>query len=311
MPRFRLSAILAAPLLAAAVLLSCSPAAAAGPDFPMVYAVKDSVMLAGPGVPPRELGTGRQPCLSPGGDKAAWVEHGDDPAKARIVVLDLKSGALTELAGTGGYTLSPRWSPDGGAIAYVTRSEGGPSELWTLKPGGKPSLVARSGAASGDDIFEPVWPPDGGHILYHDMRHLYRVKPGGQQAGRTALSEITGGKETSVTSSDRFAPRPGGSGEMLYTIAVPGTKLFQRKVPDLSSAVFLFDPRTGKSRRLTPENVTAFAPAWTPDGGAFVFTGYTDKQAGEAYPFRVWTARPGQPPEELGPGENPMPPSGG
>jgi len=297
-------------VLCAAMLPAVSSAMAAGPDFPMVYAVKDSVMLAEPGVSPHKLGTGRQPSLSPGGDKAAWVVHGDDPARARIVVLDLKSGAVTELARTGGYTLSPRWSPDGGAIAYVARSGGGPSELWTVKPGGKPALVARAGAASGDDIFEPVWASDGGHILYHDMRHLYRVKPGGEQSGRTALLVITGGKDTSVTSSDRFAPRPDGSGEMLYTIAVPGTKLFRKKVPDLSSAVFLFDPHAGKSRRLTPENVTAFAPAWTPDGGAFVFTGYTDKQAGEAYPFRVWTARPGQPPEELGPGEDPMPPSG-
>lgn len=297
-------------ILAAAAWFSFSPAMAAGPDFPMVYAVKDSVMLAGPGASPRKLGTGRQPCLSPGGGKAAWVEHGDDPARARIVAFDLKTGATAELARTGGYTLSTRWSPDGGAIAYVARSEGGPSELWTVKPGGKPSRAARAGGASGDDIFEPAWSPDGGLILYHDMRHLYRVKPGGEQAGRTALAEITGGKGTSVTSSDRFAPRPGGSGEILYTIAVPGTKLFQKKIPDLSSAVFLFDPRTGKSSRLTPENVTAFAPAWTPDGGAFVFTGYTDKQAGEAYPFRVWTARPGQPPGEFGPGEDPMPPSG-
>ncbi|WP_246197866.1 hypothetical protein [Solidesulfovibrio aerotolerans] len=30
-----------------------------------------------------------------------------------------------------------------------------------------------------------------------------------------------------------------------------------------------------------------------PDGAALVFTGYTDKQAGLARPFRLWLVRPG------------------
>ena len=275
---------------------------------PLVYTRGDTVLFKTEG-PPREIGHGRQPALSAGARQAVWVEHGDDPARAQLTLCDIALGQAVPLAKTGGYLASPRFSPDGRGIVFLRRAEAGMSELWSVRPGEKPHRLAQAGGQAGDDFFEPVFSPADGRIMYHDMGFLYAMSPAGQVIAKTPLTHFTQGRAGVFTSTDRFVPRP-NSTALAFSMPVEGSPLFRKKVPDLSSALFLFDPQSGKVSRLTPKNITAFAPAWTPDGSALTFTGYDDKQAGSAWPFRIWMVRPDQPPVDMGPGEDPMPASG-
>lgn len=284
---------------------------AAEPSTPLIYVLNNTVMLLdGQSGQPRKIGQGRQPSLAPGGLRAVWVENGEDPVKASIVTYDAATGQKTLLAKPGGHLQSPRYSPDGQSVAFTRMGEDGRQSLWLVRNGDKPVQLPTTGAPDGGSLFELAWTPDGAFITAQDMRWLRFFKPDGSEARRVALKDVTGGRQDAVTSADRFSLRPGGTGEILFSMMVPGTKLFQKKVPDLSSALFLHDPKSGKTTRLTPESLTAFAPSWTPDGQGLVFTGYTDTQAGAAYPFRVWSMRLGEVPKEVTPGEDPVPPSG-
>lgn len=289
------------------VFLAAAPLGAGEPVPPLIYSQRDAVLLRIDGQT-RKLGQGRQPALSPGARQAVWLEHGDDPARAQITLSDLATGKTSLLAKPGGYLGSPRFAPDGDAVLFTRRTEAGASELWTVRPGGQPKRLAQAGGPYGDDFFEPIYGPDG-HILYQDMTHLYRLAPDGVVVSRRPLTDFSKERQGAFTSADRFVARP-GTGALAFSRPVAGTALFRKKVPDLSSALFLHDPQTGQVSQLTPEAFTAFAPAWTPDGSALVFAGYTDKQAGAAWPFRLWLIRPGQDPVDLGPGEDPMPPAG-
>ncbi len=289
------------------VFLAASALGAGEPAGQLVCSQHETVLLRADGQT-RKLGQGRQPALSAGARLAVWLEHGDDPARAQITMIDLATGKTSLLAKPGGYLGSPRFAPTGDAVLFTRRAETGVSELWTVPPGGQPKRLARAGGSYGDDFFEPTYTPDG-HILYQDMTHLYRLAPDGTVVSRRPLTDFAQGGQGAFTSADRFTARP-GSGALAFSRPVAGTPLFRKKVPDLSSALFLQDPQTGQITRITPETLTAFAPAWTPDGSALVFTGYTDQQAAAAWPFRLWLVRPGQAPVDLGPGEDPMPPAG-
>lgn len=301
-----------APVLLTALLLLgiASPdVRAAGPPCPIVFCRQDAVMLMTPDGAMRKLGNGRDPALAPGASRAVWIEDGQTPEITRIALWEARTGAVTTLASPGGAVLSPRWSPDGSTVCFTRMPPpGGPDELWTVTPGSPPKLVARAAGAAGDSFFSPAWTPDSGEILYHDMNFLHRIRPDGGPAGSTPLTTLHA-SQLGFTSADRFIRRPGGE-QILFSAPVEGTKAFQRKVPDVSSALFVFDPASGVSRRITPENVTAFDPAWTPDGEEALFTGYTDAQAGARHPFRLWRVRPGSAPVEICPGASPMPPSG-
>jgi dipeptidyl aminopeptidase/acylaminoacyl peptidase len=289
------------------VFLAVSPLGAGEPVPPLIYTQRETVLLRADGRT-QKLGRGGQPALSPGARQAVWLEHGDNPARAQITLYDLGAGRPSLLAKPGGYLGCPRFAPDGDAVLFTRRTEAGVSELWTVRPGGQPKRLAQAGGPFGDDFFEPTYAPDG-HILYQDMAHLYRLAPDGTVVSRRPLADFAQGGQGAFTSADRFTARP-GTGALAFSRPVAGTALFRKKVPDLSSALFLQDPQTGRISQLTPERFTAFAPAWTPDGSALVFAGYTDQQAGAAWPFRLWLVRPGEAPVDLGPGEDPMPPAG-
>lgn len=290
------------------VFMTTAPLRAEVAIPPLVYTLGDAVMFK-TGGQPRRLGHGSQPTLSPEARQAVWVEHGDDPAQARLTLCDIASGNASILAKPGGYLHSPSFSPDGGNVIFVRRTETGQSELWSVRPGEKPRKLAQAGGLAGDNFFEPVFSPADGRIIYHDMRQLYQLAPDGSDMGKTPLTDFSHGRRGAFTSADRFVPQP-KTGSIVFSMPVEGSPLFRKKVPDLSSALFLYDPQSSQVSRLTPGNITAFAPAWTPDGKALVFTGYDDKQAGADQPFRMWIVRPGQAPVNLGPGEAPRPASG-
>ncbi|GAB7081209.1 biopolymer transporter Tol [Megalodesulfovibrio paquesii] len=307
------------PLLCCALwlLAATATAHAAEPGFPLVYCLDGAVMYRdGVGGKPVRLGQGMSPSLSPDGMRVVWIpvegSSDKDSRHGDLVLYHRDTGNTEVLVHDGGILRTVAWSPTGQHLLYCSFRDDH-TELWTLDPGKSPACIIRTGGDSqhGDDVFEPVWAPDGQSISYHDMSHWYRVGLDGAVLARTPLTEFAGRSE-GFTSADRFAPRPGEPGTILFSASVPGTPLFQKKINDINTALFLYDTPTRKITRLTSEDFTAFSPVWSPDGQSILFVGYTDVQASSsANPLRVFAMRPGATPVELFKGDSPMPAAGG
>ena len=82
---------------------------------------------------------------------------------AQLAVINLASGALRVLTPTDNVVnISPRWSPDGSTLAFIS-DRSGYANIWTIAAdGGEPQQVSPEAFEQG----EPHWSPDGRRIAY-------------------------------------------------------------------------------------------------------------------------------------------------
>jgi len=107
------------------------------------------------------------PSFSPDGRSLTWwVSEEAQPQRTfSLVLFDLVEmtsrtvHTYSPLSGTSGWLDAPVWSPGGQWIAFQTRSEASPWDLWIVHQGG--GIGQRFGLAT-----NPVWSPDGQHVAY-------------------------------------------------------------------------------------------------------------------------------------------------
>ena len=128
---------------------------------------------------------------------AVREDHGDDavrpPPPARqeavntLVAVDLVTGAETVLAAGHDFYASPRLSPDGRQLAWLTWDH--PQMPWTgstlwlaeLDPAGAPMQPRHVAGGPSESIFQPQWSPSGELHFASDRTgwwNLYRVRDG-------------------------------------------------------------------------------------------------------------------------------------
>jgi dipeptidyl aminopeptidase/acylaminoacyl peptidase len=213
------------------------------------------------------------PQLSSDGKWVAYTVGSVDSAKDRNVShvwMTSWDGAHTIQATTSnGSESSPRWSPDGRYLSFLS-SRGGAdgSQLWLMnRLGGEAEMVSRVKGG----ISEYAWSPDGKRLVF------VVTDPD------SAASDSTSPPKPIVI--DRYLFKDDGSGYLT----------------DLRDHLYLFDLATRKLEQLTSGPFDDESPAWSPDGRRIAFVsarGPDPDRTGNTDIF-VIDASPGASPKQL------------
>jgi Tol biopolymer transport system component len=126
-----------------------------------------------------DAGVVRGVSWAPDGRTLAFEENGD------IFVLDLASGAVRTAVDTRGYAWSPRFSPDGRWLAYVS-DDSGRDEVYVTAADGAGGRIQ----ASNSGAREPEWSAGSGELFFLALDGALQVAPIGAGAdGRIGVPE--------------------------------------------------------------------------------------------------------------------------
>ncbi len=275
---------------------------AAGNVPKVIFSVEDSIFLTDlQGSSPQKIAQGYDPEISPRGDMVAftfYTEGGD----RMIGVVPLSKGEepgevrlFSSIPGENSY--GPRWSPDGSSLLF-NHWMGDLGDwvlgLLTLKDEAFRILAPEQGG-----LYSPFWSARGTSVFAQDLDSLYQIDvERGVVMGKMPLFSILG--EAFASSAVHFSVSPDGS-KWLFDAEIEGTEEWQKLDIPLLSAIFLYTPKDGNTRRLTDNNICALHPAWLPGGEDFIFSGYTPEEAArEGFPFSIFRqSLKGSPPERL------------
>ncbi len=250
------------------------------------------------------------PQLSPDGSKVAYVvtsaDAEADEFRTHIWVAPLDGREPRQITRGSQKNSSPRWSPDGTMLAFVSNRSGGKdgkddkekrNQIWLIGENGEPWQLTDTvkGASS------PAWSPDSKKLLFLTRsctdgetvqadkktpreKNLPRVltelvyRFDGEGHFDETFTHVwtiaaTGGEPVQVTSGDfsdgEAAWSPDGR-EILYT---------SNREPDHGEAprrrdVWVVAATGGQARKLTASKGPCSMPAWSPDGSTIAYAGH-------------------------------------
>jgi acylaminoacyl-peptidase len=250
--------------------------------------------------------------ISPDGDRVAYVRQAmdimTDSARGNVWIVDADGGRHRPLlSGAGSYT-SPRWSPAGDRIAYVTSAEGRGPEIhvrWmdtgqtamltnlpespssiAWSPDGRFIAFAMFVPAEGPTLATPPKKPEGAEwaepVKVID-RLYYRAD------GRGYLE--TGNTHIFIVSSEGGTPRQLTSGDFNHTgplswspggerIAFSANRLDDYEHQPAQSEIWTVDVEDGRLTQLTDRLGPDTSPVYSPDGRRIAYLGYDDRKMG-------------------------------
>ncbi|MBX7501220.1 S9 family peptidase [Qipengyuania sp. YG27] len=248
------------------------------------------------------------PQISPDGKRIAYVRRTNDimtdAAVSSIWMIDVASGAETPLVTGEGSHNSPRWSPGGDRLAYVSTQGGGGPQLhvrWmasgqsaniTALPDAPQSLawspdgtrIAYSAdvAGEGTTLGTPLTPPEGaewkpGPKVIDRVTYRYDgagyLKPGFTQI---FIVDAVGGAPRQLTFGDR-----NNGGDLEWTpdgrsILISGNRDEDWELSALDSEIYAIDLASGAITELTNRDGPDFGAQVSPDGRTIAYLGFDD-----------------------------------
>ena len=250
-------------------LPSPAPAGTEARDV-VAYTLNEALVVRSGQAKPRNVVRGHvvqeSYALSPDGALLAYSpEEG-----AEIVFLPLDGKAKPWHAGADkGQTRRATCSPDGSKLAW--RAGEDILVLDWREPGAKPRTVLRElapeaelqGFTSNSDALVIA---DGEAVSWWGL----------DGKKRRSLPPDTFTNEGAALGPAQYLPSPVEADLMLVAGQTRGTEAYHKWANDVSGAIYLYDAASGSNYRLTPKNLAASNPAWSPDGKRIYFCALPD-----------------------------------
>ena len=255
------AAALALPLAAAGQQPAAPAPSASAPPAPRNLVVDDFLAL-------KDVSDAQ---ISPEGKWVAYTvrsqELKEDKSTRQIWMVPATGGEAMPLTAKGENSSSPRWSPDGKYLAFLSaRGEGAKTQIWTLYLGGG---EAQQLTETIQDVESFEWSPSGGRIALvlrdpspEEIEAAQRAKEGKKperRAQRPWVIDRQQFKEDGVGYLDRRRTH-------LYTLEVATKKIAPVTSGDYDDA----------------------QPAWSPDGRFLAFTSNRTADADANYNTDIW-----------------------
>ncbi len=246
------------------------------------------------------------PQLSPDGTRVAyvvlWPDREDDENRLAVCVAPVDGGEPARRFTHGKRDHSPRWSPDGQYLAFVSdRGEKGQIFLAPLNGGEARQLTkARWG------ISQPAWSPDGTRIAYISRTGEYKEPKERKGAEKNAprvvkdlrykmdgigfydsrrmhifVSDVETGEATQITNGDYFDDQPSWSPDG-RTITFISDRERARNKRHWRADVWSVPAKGGTAKKLTRSNGGAAHPAYSRDGKWIAYVGHENGDEGSA-----------------------------
>lgn len=208
--------------------------------------------------------------LSPDGRRIAFAWAGD------VWSADLEDGLARPVTRDPANDSSPRYSPDGGEIAFASNRDGGDQVYVVSASGGRPERITHH--SERHSVVE--WTPDGAGLLVRTARdHFWTsssrlfVVPRGRRAPESLVFDAAV-EDASLSPDGR---------RVLFSREGTGT---HRKgyVGSQASQIWLYDRDADGYLQLLSDDLGYRSPRWKPDGRGFYFVG---RQSGS---FELWEA---------------------
>lgn len=295
-------------LLPLLLLASATPAPAAAPA-PAPAPAEEGPTRVFTGADLFNLEMAGDPQINPDGTKVAYVRRSADVMSDRmrptIWLVDVRSGQQTPLVASPGNHSSPRWSPDGSRLAYVSTGPDGQLPQLYVRWMGTGEAARITGLPQSPNSV--TWSPDGRQIAYimtvpREGLKLGSAPPKPDGAKWAEPLEIIdrvtyradgdgyiapGSEHVFVVAADGGAPRQltfgvydhGGplswspDGTTLYLTAIRRADWERERN---NSEIYALDVTSGTIKPLTNRYGPDHGAAVSPDGKLIAYTGYDD-----------------------------------
>ena len=259
-----------------------------------------------------DLEIATDPQISPDGRRVAYVRRSmdimTDTARGNIWVVNSDGSRHRPLlSGAGNYS-SPRWSPSGDRLAYVTAVEGRGAEIHLRYMDTGETAMLTNLPRSPSSI---TWSPDGSHIafsMFVEGKAPTLATPPPKPEGATWSEPVTvierlyyradgqgyldiGNSHLFVIPADGGSPRQLTSGDYNHggqlswspdgeRIAFSANRLDDYEHRPTASEIWSVNVADGELTQLTDRDGPDFSPQFSPNGELIVYRGYDDQKMG-------------------------------